>query len=66
MAEHDRLHWDEKYSGEGLAPHGAPGPPTVLAAYEHLFPTSGHAIDLAVSAPQRNLHRIQIRMCEIP
>jgi SAM-dependent methyltransferase len=47
MAEHDRLHWDEKYSGEGLAPHGAPGPPTVLAAYEHLFPTSGHAIDLA-------------------
>ena len=27
---------------------------------------AGHAIDLAVSAPQRNLHRIQIRMCEIP
>jgi SAM-dependent methyltransferase len=47
MTEHDRGHWDEKYSGEGSAPHVAPGPPTVFAAYEHLFPTSGHGIDLA-------------------
>jgi len=47
MTEHDRVHWDEKYSGEGSAPYGAPGPPAVFAAYEHLFPTSGHGIDLA-------------------
>jgi hypothetical protein len=42
MTEQDRMHWDEKYSGDGFAPHGAPGPPTVFAAYEHLFPKSGH------------------------
>jgi len=41
------VHWDEKYSGEGFAPHRAPDPPTVFAAYEHLFPKSGHGIDLA-------------------
>jgi SAM-dependent methyltransferase len=47
MTEQDRVHWDEKYSGEGTAPHRAPGPPTVFAAYEHFFPKSGHGIDLA-------------------
>jgi SAM-dependent methyltransferase len=47
MTEQDRLHWDEKYSGEGFAPDDAPGPPGVFAAYEHLFPKSGHGIDLA-------------------
>jgi 2-polyprenyl-3-methyl-5-hydroxy-6-metoxy-1,4-benzoquinol methylase len=47
MTEQDRLQWDAKYSGEGFAPHRAPGPPTVFAAYEHLFPKSGDAIDVA-------------------
>jgi SAM-dependent methyltransferase len=47
MTERDRLHWDEKYSGEGFAPDHAPGPPGVFAAYEQLFPKSGHGIDLA-------------------
>jgi 2-polyprenyl-3-methyl-5-hydroxy-6-metoxy-1,4-benzoquinol methylase len=47
MTEEDRLHWDEKYSGEGIAPDHSPGLPRVFAAYEHLFPKSGQAIDLA-------------------
>jgi len=47
MTEEDRAHWDQKYTGEGFPPRRAPGPPTVFAAYEHLFPTSGHGIDLA-------------------
>jgi SAM-dependent methyltransferase len=47
MTEEDRLHWDEKFSGERCAPNLGPGPPTVFAAYEHLFPKRGQAIDLA-------------------
>ena len=47
MTEQDRVRWDAKYTGEGFEPHHAPGPPTVFAAYEHLFPKSGHGIDLA-------------------
>jgi 2-polyprenyl-3-methyl-5-hydroxy-6-metoxy-1,4-benzoquinol methylase len=47
MTEQDRVRWDQKYTGEGFAPDRAPGPPKVFAAYEHLFPKSGHGIDLA-------------------
>jgi SAM-dependent methyltransferase len=47
MTEQDRVHWDEKYSGDGFAPHSAPGPPTMFAAHEHLFPKLGYGIDLA-------------------
>lgn len=47
VTDQDRLHWDEKYSGEGFAPDRAPGLPTLFAAYKHLFPKSGQAIDLA-------------------
>jgi SAM-dependent methyltransferase len=47
MTEQDRLRWDEKYSGGGFAPDYVPCPPSVFAAYEHLFPHSGQAIDLA-------------------
>ena len=47
MTEQDRVHWDEKYSSGGYAPHHAPGPPPVFAAYEDLFPKSGYGIDLA-------------------
>ena len=47
MTEQDRVRWDQKYAGEGLAPHHSPGPPAVFAGYENLFPNSGHGIDLA-------------------
>jgi SAM-dependent methyltransferase len=47
MTEQDRVRWDEKYTGEGVEPHHAPGPPTAFAGYEHLFPKSGHGVDLA-------------------
>ena len=41
------MHWDQKYSSEGYAPHRATGPPPVFAPYEDLFPKSGYGIDLA-------------------
>jgi SAM-dependent methyltransferase len=47
VTEQDGLHWDEKYSLEGLGPDCAPGPPRLFAANEYLIPTCGHAIDLA-------------------
>jgi SAM-dependent methyltransferase len=47
MTEEDRLHWDEKYSGEAFESPPAPRPPSVFAAYEHLFPKSGQGLDLA-------------------
>ncbi len=47
MTDSDRLHWDGRYSGEGLAPDDAAGPPEAFAAHEGLFPTRGHALDVA-------------------
>jgi SAM-dependent methyltransferase len=47
MAERDRLRWDGKYEREGLALAHPPGLPAVFAGYDELFPTRGHAIDLA-------------------
>jgi SAM-dependent methyltransferase len=47
VTERDRLRWDARYSAEGLAPDGAAGPPVSFAAHEHVFPTSGRALDVA-------------------
>ncbi|MFP3901629.1 MAG: class I SAM-dependent methyltransferase [Acidimicrobiia bacterium] len=47
MAEDDRIRWDQRYAGLGPAPPEATGPPPLLAAHEHLFPTSGRALDVA-------------------
>ena len=46
MTEGDRIHWDERYAGIGPAPVTVEGPP-LFAAYEHLFPTEGQAMELA-------------------
>lgn len=46
VSENDRRHWDARYREIGMAPADS-GPPPVFATLEHLFPTSGNALDLA-------------------
>lgn len=47
MTEKDRVRWDEIYITRGPAQVDAVGLPAVFAGYEDLFPTAGHALDLA-------------------
>lgn len=47
VSEADRSEWDRRYAEDGMAPGDTPGPPPVFAAHESLFPTSGHALELA-------------------
>jgi SAM-dependent methyltransferase len=46
VTEADRIHWDGRYAGIGPAPADVAAPP-LFAAYEHLFPTEGQALELA-------------------
>ncbi len=46
LSEEDRRHWDSRYAEAGMAPIGG-FPPPVFAPFEHLFPTEGHALELA-------------------
>ena len=53
MTAEDRLQWDERYTRAGSAPaDDRPGPPPRLAAFEHLFPTAGSALELACGRGQ--------------
>jgi 2-polyprenyl-3-methyl-5-hydroxy-6-metoxy-1,4-benzoquinol methylase len=47
VSEEDRLRWDERHAGRGPAHVEALGPPAVFAGHEDMFPTAGHALDLA-------------------
>lgn len=47
MAEDDRTRWDDRYARLGPASPESAGPPPLLAPHEHLFPTSGNALDVA-------------------
>jgi SAM-dependent methyltransferase len=47
VTEEDRVRWDERYASRGQASVGAVGAPPVFAPYEDVFPTAGHALDLA-------------------
>ncbi|MBA2317317.1 MAG: class I SAM-dependent methyltransferase [Euzebyales bacterium] len=49
MSEHDRRRWNGRYADGGMAPvsEHSPRPPPVFAPFEQLFPTEGHALDLA-------------------
>ena len=48
MSEEDRRHWDRRYAKGAMAPVGKHGPPPpAFAPFEHLFPTEGHALELA-------------------
>src|SRR5437773_1150850 len=45
MSDDDRRRWDERYDAAEVA--ADVGPPRMFAAYEHVFPTAGHALELA-------------------
>lgn len=47
MTDKDRVRWDNRYAGRGPAPVAAVGPPPALAPFDAMFPTAGHALDLA-------------------
>lgn len=47
MTDKDRVRWDNRYASRGPAPVAAVGPPPVLAPFDAMFPTAGHALDLA-------------------
>jgi SAM-dependent methyltransferase len=47
VTEDDRVRWDRRYAKIGPASADVAQPPPLLAPYEHLFPTSGRALDLA-------------------
>jgi SAM-dependent methyltransferase len=44
VAETDRVRWDERYADRAPAPAG---PPAAFSAHQDLFPSEGHALDLA-------------------
>lgn len=47
MTEEARIHWDDRYAGMGPAAAFTIAPPTTFAPHEHLFPTRGHALEIA-------------------
>ena len=48
VTDEDRRRWDATYAAERDRAGGAlPGPPDVFEPYRDLFPTSGHALELA-------------------
>lgn len=47
MAATDRTHWDERYAGLGPVPLDDIGLPQHFTAHDQLFPSSGHALELA-------------------
>ncbi len=47
MSREDQRRWDERYEGQEPVSVDAVGPPSVLAAHAEVFPTTGHALDLA-------------------
>jgi SAM-dependent methyltransferase len=47
VSDDDRVRWDERYAGREAAPVESVGPPPVFAPFEDIFPTAGHALDLA-------------------
>lgn len=52
MTDDDRVRWDRKYARLGPASVDAVGPPRVFASFHDLFPTTGHALDLACGQGQ--------------
>ncbi|MGB3477003.1 MAG: class I SAM-dependent methyltransferase, partial [Mycobacterium sp.] len=45
MSAEDRTRWDAKYAGRSLP--GSIGPAAVFAPFADVFPTAGHALDIA-------------------
>lgn len=47
MSADQRAHWDQRYAEGGMAPVDGVGPYALFADHEHLFPTSGTALEVA-------------------
>jgi SAM-dependent methyltransferase len=47
VSEQDRLCWDERYAVRRPVQVGQVGCPAVFAPFEHLFPTTGRALEVA-------------------
>lgn len=48
MSDEDRRRWEERYAaGRGDSEMDRVGPPSLFEPYEDLFPTRGHALDVA-------------------
>lgn len=47
VTDKDRVRWDKRYASRGPAPVAAVGSPPVFAPFDAVFPTAGHALDLA-------------------
>ena len=47
MSDEDRRRWDERYEGREPVSLDEVSPPPVFEAFAELFPTSGHALDVA-------------------
>jgi SAM-dependent methyltransferase len=47
VTREDERRWDERYASHGPVQTGVVEPPSVLAAYADVFPTTGQALDLA-------------------
>lgn len=47
MSDDDRLRWDERYAGRGVAPLESVGPDPVFLPHQDAFPTTGCAVDVA-------------------
>ena len=47
VTDEDRIRWDDRYARLGPAPIDTVDPPPLIAPYEHLLPTTGHALELA-------------------
>lgn len=43
----DRVRWNERYAHRGSPPVDAAGPAAVFLPYQDVFPTGGHALDVA-------------------
>ncbi|CAJ1501263.1 class I SAM-dependent methyltransferase [[Mycobacterium] burgundiense] len=47
MTDQDRTRWDERYRERPAPSMESVGPPPAFAHFEDVFPTEGHALDLA-------------------
>lgn len=47
VSREDRVCWDARYEGGAAEPAEWAGPPSPFAPFADLFPTAGHALDLA-------------------
>lgn len=47
MSDDDRVRWDRRYAGRGVVSVDDVGLPSIFQPFAEMFPTVGHALDLA-------------------